>query len=267
MKKLFRFIFFILKKSFDDLLFTHAAALTYYTFIYIIPVLALFYFFFDYFGGYEQIKESVRGLVGGYLAPQMADQVLEYVDTIQKEVSATTVGIFGVFGFIFSSFLLLNKIEFAFNQMLGSNTAVKKLARLARFAILMVLGPILIGLSILAQQSVYKINQTGLDVLALTIIVSFLPLVTTTSFMAFLYKWISRTPLTWRTTIKAGIFAGLGIEVVKQLYAYYAMYSLQNSAYGTMAMFPLFLVWINVVWTIALLGGQICYYYFSKSKT
>lgn len=264
MKKLKSVLIAIWKKSNKDLLFTHAAALTYYTLIYIIPVLALFYFFFDYFDGFDQVRQSVRGLVGAYLAPQMAETVLGYVDTIQKEVSATTIGIFGVFGFIFSSFLLLTKIEFAFNEMLGSQEPVRRLKRLLKFAILMTIGPVLIGLSILTQQSVYKINQHGLADTALVVIVSVLPLVTTTMFMSFLYKWISRTRLTWKTTIKAGLFAGLGIEIIKQLYAYYVIYSLQNSAYGTMAMFPLFLIWINVVWTVALLGGQICCYYHTK---
>lgn len=264
MKKLKNFLKSIWKKSESDLLFTHAASLTYYSIIYIFPIVALFYFFFDFFDGFEKVKDSISGLVGAYLAPQMADTVLGYVELIQEEVSATTVGIFGVIGFFFSSFLMLTKIEFSFNAMFDSEDAPKKVGRFLKFAVLMIVGPVLIGLSIMAQQAVYKVNQAGVTFLA--IIVSVLPLITTTSFLSFLYKWISRIPLPWSTTIKAAIAAGIGIEVIKQIYAYYVIYSLQNSAYGTLAMIPLFLVWINLVWTITLFGGQICCYYHSKTK-
>ena len=99
MKNFGKFTKSIWNKSNTDLLFTHAAALTYYSFIYFIPILALFYFFFDYFNGFDQIKASIQSFVGVYLAPQLADTILSYVQTVQEQVSAEAIGVLGVIGF------------------------------------------------------------------------------------------------------------------------------------------------------------------------
>lgn len=260
------FVKSIWKKSNEDFLFTHAAALTYYSFIYFVPVLALFYFFFDYFDGFEQIKKSIQSLMGAYLAPQLAETILGYVKTIQEQVNAETVGVFGVIGFIVSSCLMLYQIEFSFNSMLGKTQPQHRIRRMFRYALLMTLGPIFIGLSILTQQSVFKINEQHFDVTLLAVMVSILPFVTTIIFMTVLYKWVSAIKLRWTTALKAALFAGVGIEILKQLYAYYVVYSLKGSAYGAMAVLPLFLVWINTIWTITLFGGQICSYIHAKNN-
>ena len=264
MKNFKTFLRSIWKKSNEDVLFTHAAALTYYSFIYFVPIFALFYFFFAYFDGFDKVTSSIQSLIGAYLAPQLAETILEYVETIQKEVSAQTVGIFGVIGFVVSSCLMLYQIEFSFNAMLGKEHPQHRVKRMLRYAMLMTTGPVFIGLSILTQQAVFKLNHGKMDVSPLSIVVAVLPLVTTVIFITVLYKWVSAIRLTWKTCLKAGAFAGVGIEILKQLYAFYVVYSLKGSAYGAMAVLPLFLIWINTIWTVILYGGEICCYLNAK---
>jgi membrane protein len=256
-KKLLRSIW---KKSNEDLLFTHSAALTYYTFVYTIPIFALFYFFFAYFNGFEKVSHSIQSLIGAYLAPQLAESIMGYIETIQKEVSAKTVGIFGLIGFVISSGLMLYQIEFAFNAMLGKDHPHHRIKRMLKYALLMTTGPIFIGLSILTQQAVYKLNQSQMEITILSLFVSIMPLVSTVIFMSVLYKWVSAIRLSWRTCLLGGIFSGIGVEILKQLYAFYVVYSLKQSLFGALIVLPLFLFWVNLIWTIVLLGGQICCY-------
>lgn len=241
------------------MLLTHSASLTYYSFIYFIPIFALVYFFFDYFNGFEKIAASIQTLLTAYLVPQVADTISSYVMTIQENISATRLGLFGVIGFVISSCLMLYQIEFSFNSMLHSQHVHNKVKRVVKYILLMSGGPIFIGLSILAQQTVYKMSGGHADLTFLSMLVSVLPLITTVIFVTVLYKWVSAMKLSWFTCFKAALFAGIGIEVLKQLYASYVVYSLKGSAYGKMAILPLFLIWINLIWTIILLGGQICY--------
>jgi membrane protein len=257
----------IWKKSNDDLLFTHAAALTYYSFIYFVPIFALFYFFFAYFDGFEKVTNSVQSLIGAYLAPQLADTILSYVVLIQKQVSAKTIGIFGVIGFIISSCLMLYQIEFSFNAMLGREHPQHRIKRMLKYALLMTMGPIFVGLSILTQQAVYKLNQGHIRIEPLSVFVAIMPLVSTVMFITVLYKWVSVLKLSWQTCLRAGLFAGVFIEILKQLYAFYVVYSLKNSTYGAMAVLPLFLIWVNTTWTVVLMGGQICCYLHAQKKS
>jgi membrane protein len=259
MKALKAFVSSIWKKSNEDMLLTHSASLTYYSFIYFIPIFALVYFFFDYFNGFEKIATSIQSLLTAYLVPQVADTISSYVMTIQENISAKKLGLFGVIGLTISSCLMLYQIEFSFNSMLHSQHAHTKAKRIIKYILLMSGGPIFIGLSILAQQTVYKMSSGHADMTFLSILVSVLPLITTVLFITVLYKWVSSTKLSWLTCFKAAIFAGIGIEVLKQLYASYVVYALKGSVYGKMAVLPLFLVWINGIWTIILIGGQICY--------
>lgn len=259
MKSLRVLIGSIWKKSNEDMLLTHSASLTYYSFIYFIPIFALVYFFFDYFNQFEKIAASIQTLLTAYLVPQVADTISSYFMTIQENISAKRVGLFGVVGFAISSCLMLYQIEFSFNSMLHNQHIHNKVKRIAKYILLMSGGPIFIGLSILAQQTVYKMSGGHADMTFLSILVSVLPLITTVIFIMVLYKWVSATKLSWLTCFKAAIFAGIGIEVLKQLYASYVVYALKGSTYGKMGVLPLFLVWINLIWTIILLGGQICY--------
>ena len=106
---------------------------------------------------------------------------------------------------------MLYQIEFSFNAMLGSNKPDHRIRRMIKYALLMTSGPIFIGLSILAQQAVYKISSGHIVVTPLAILVSILPLATTVIFITMLYRWVSAIRLPWITCLKGEVFAGIGI--------------------------------------------------------
>jgi len=65
-----------------------------------------------------------------------------------------------------------------------------------------------------------------------------------------------RVPLT--PAVVGGVFAALAFEVAKRLFGLYiARFPTYEVVYGTLAVLPLFLLWVYVSWVIVLVGAAV----------
>lgn len=80
------------------------------------------------------------------------------------------------------------------------------------------------------------------------------------SLFAVMYKFIPGTHVHFRHAWKAALFSGIGFAIVQYLYVETQMMVMKVSAvYGTLAIIPLFMVWMNLAWTIILYGAELSY--------
>src|ERR1700677_2631098 len=101
----------IWNKSKQDLIFTQATALAYTTLVSLVPVLAVAFFLFHAFGGFENLLERLEPFIEENLAPSFSNQISSYLEGFINNVHAGAVGIFGLIGFIFTSISTLATIE------------------------------------------------------------------------------------------------------------------------------------------------------------
>lgn len=258
----FTHILLIWKKSEKDMIFVHSASLTYTTFLNLIPVFAIAYYFFDFLGGFEQLQKHVESFISQNLAPQFADEILTYLEIVKIKISPKAIGAFGVVAFIISSIFLLSKIEYSLNKMWNISKSRSWTNKVTTYWTMISLGPIVIAISILASQKIISILSESEHFFALIVVgvISFIPYVFSVLLISGIYLWLPTVKIPWKMALTGGIIAAFLFEGLKQVYAFYAVYALKNSIYGTLAVLPVFMLWINLVWVVILFGAQVCYF-------
>ena len=75
-----------------------------------------------------------------------------------------------------------------------------------------------------------------------------------------MYKFIPAARVHTRCAFKAALIAGIGFTAVQYLYLEtQVMVAKQNAIYGVLAALPLFMIWLNIGWTIVLYGAELSY--------
>jgi membrane protein len=78
--------------------------------------------------------------------------------------------------------------------------------------------------------------------------------------LSAMYKYIPAAHVRYRHALKAAAIAGLGFAAVQYLYLEtQVMVAKQNAIYGVLAAIPLFMIWLNLGWTIVLYGAELAY--------
>ena len=80
------------------------------------------------------------------------------------------------------------------------------------------------------------------------------------------YYFVPLSEVRFINAIKAGVIAGIMLEVVKySVYGYLFVYSNLEVIYGTLSTLMLLLFWVYIAWTIILFGGSVCHTLDSES--
>ena len=75
-----------------------------------------------------------------------------------------------------------------------------------------------------------------------------------------MYKYIPAAHVRTRCAFKAALIAGIGFTAVQYLYLEtQVMVAKQSAIYGVLAAIPLFMIWLNLGWTIVLYGAELSY--------
>ena len=75
-----------------------------------------------------------------------------------------------------------------------------------------------------------------------------------------MYKYIPAAHVRTHCAFKAAVIAGIGFTAVQYLYLEtQVMVAKQNAIYGVLAAIPLFMIWLNLGWTIILYGAELSY--------
>lgn len=256
------------KKSQQDLLFTQATALAYTTLLSLIPILAVAFFFFKAFGGLDSLVGKMQPLIEENLAPAFSDKISVYMSQFLNNVHAGAVGILGIIGFIFTSITTLATIEKTFNIIWGVRNPRTWGYRITTYWSLLTVGPICIAVSLMVSSKAYVWLKHDSGAISQVLVWGFAlaPYLSSSALFSALFLFMPNVTIGKKDAFRAGAITGLIFEVAKYLYALYATRSIaSNAIYGSLAVFPVFLLWLYVVWLIILFGAELCCYFHFKS--
>ena len=78
--------------------------------------------------------------------------------------------------------------------------------------------------------------------------------------LSAMYKYIPGTKVRYRHALKSALIAGIVFTGVQYLYLEtQVMVAKQSAVYGVLAAIPLFMIWLNLGWTIILYGSELSY--------
>jgi membrane protein len=241
---------------------TQASALTYSTLLAIVPMLAVVFAIARGFGYNKYIEVWFREVLASQ--PQVADVIVTFVNSYLVH---TKSGIFLGVGLIFMLYtvlMLVNNVEETFNQIWQVNNSRPIIRSFANYLAMFFLFPIIIvistGLSIFMETVAGKMDDFVLLEPIFNNLISLSPSMLMSLLFIVLYVYMPNTKVRFSCAVIPGILAGIAMHVLQIVYIHSQIWVTgYNAIYGSFAALPLFMLWVQISWTICLFGAQLTY--------
>jgi membrane protein len=243
-----------------------ASALTFYTLLSIVPVVAMVFGIAKGFGLDAQVQNLINSQLKGQ--EEIATQLGAFADSLLKSAKGGVIAGVGVALLFWSVMKLLTNIEHSFNDIWGVTKPRSLGRRFSDYLSLMLVCPILL----VVAGSTTVVVSSGAKILLAKILflnslgplllmpLKLLPYCTLWIAFTFVLTFIPNT----RVKLKAGLVAGIVSGTIFQI-AQWAYINLQigvakySAVYGSFAALPLFLIWLQASWLILLFGAEIAF--------
>ncbi len=250
-----RFIQHVVKRFIADNCQQHAAALTYMTLFSIVPLLSVLYAVLAWVPAFQEIGDQIRNFIFSNFVPSAGKEITRHLTDFSNQTR--TLSGAGASILFVTVMLMMRNIEMVFNHIWGSSKARQGLTGFLLYWALLSLGPLLLGLSLLA--STYLISAQVFDFIPIIpgLILAYLPFLFTFLALTLLYYAVPNYKVPFKPALIGGVIIALVIEMAKSGFALIVVNSSYTSIYGAFAILPLFLLWIYIVWVIVLMGAEI----------
>ena len=249
--------YFTTKRMMDS-----AAALTYSTLLAIVPIMAVVFAIARGFGYNKYIETWFREALSSQ--PQVAEAIIGFVNSYLVHIKS---GIFLGIGLLFmlwTVIMLISNIEKAFNDIWQVSTPRSIFRTITDYMAMFLLAPIIIvvtsGISIMMATFANGIGETLIVGPTLRFFLRLLPYIIMSGVFIALYVFMPNTKVKIRSAIIPGILAGVAMQGLQLVYIHSQIWVTgYNAIYGSFAALPLFMLWVQISWTICLFGAELSY--------
>ena len=239
---------------------SRAASLAYTTLLSLVPLLvALSQILRSYFSRvFPDFKLQLDTFLN-VLLPYQAGQISYHINRFTENAEAAST--FGAIVFLFISFRLFMAVEQAINEIWKVEKARGYRQKIRAFTMLLFWGPLLLGLSFTTSSSLQQ-NEYLRALLQSEFTISLVPVIVL--FIAFtMLFWLvpARSVRFKSAAFGALITAGL-FQLVRYGFGKYAEHLFNgrlNVIYGTLGLVIVFLIALETMWVVILLGVEVSY--------
>ncbi|MGV1099964.1 YihY/virulence factor BrkB family protein [Thiovibrio sp. JS02] len=191
------------------------------------------------------------------------DRIFDYVD----RTDFVALGAFGVIGLVLAVMVVLGSIESSLNAIWMTESERPLGRRFMDYLALMILLPLAINLALATEatlQSPALLVKTR-ELLPLTpwlehALLQVLPLLLVIATFSILYRFLPNTKVRTMPALAGGIFGGIFWLIIQALFIRTQIgVARYNAIYGSFATLPLFLIWLQMGWTIFLAGAEMAF--------
>ncbi len=262
--RMYRFIRITIREFLDDHLLLRAMAMTFATLLSLIPLLIISFSMFKLFGGGEWFMEMLRPLLERNLTPGIGSDVVLRIETLLQSSGSKKTGGIGLLFLVLTVYGIFTAVAGVFNGIWGVSSKGSILQRLPLYWGLVTIIPILV-LSSLALTGYVKalplVNKAVESVSYANSFISwFLPVFMVVLSFFLLYRFIPDTRVRTHAALFGAVVAGALYELVKFAFiSYTGKVVTYNIIYGSLAIIPLLIIWINLSWVVVLIGVEVSY--------
>ena len=244
-----------------DKVVIRASGLAYSSLLAAVPLVAVGFAMFSAFGAFDDIKQRVQELLFSLFLPTSQDEIAAYLN--QFADGASKLGLIGFLFLVVAAILLLDNIESNFNDIWHVTTRRRLILKVTSYTSVLVFGTLFLGASLTMSARIKTALYSGalFDPGTLEKVGAWVfPLLFT--FLAFwiMYLVIPFTRVQLRSALIGALVAGVFWELAKNLFASSVGHSVRYSAiYGSLAVIPIFLIWLYITWIIVLAGLEIAF--------
>lgn len=239
---------------------SRASSLAYTTLMSLIPLLVAFTYslkeyFAKLFPGFQVQIDTIMNAVLPYRSPQLTYHLTRFAE---NAAAASTVG--GI-AFMFIAFRLFVAVEGAVNQIWKVRSARGYRQKIIAFTMLFFWGPLLMGLSFTTTNMLEK-NRYLQVLFRGDFIFLIVPIIVLFIGFTMLFWLVPSTRVRLPAAMVGAFVTTALFTLVRYLFGIYADYLMSgrlNLIYGTVGLAIIFLISIQLMWTVILLGVEVSY--------
>ncbi len=232
-----------------------ASALTFYSLLSVVPVIAMMFGIAKGFGLEKRVETELLQKMQGQ--EEVAKKVIDFANSLLENASGGFIAGVGVAFLFWAIIKVLSNIENSFNDIWG----VKKPRTLGRkfsdYLSMMLVCPFLL---IMASSATLAISSQIRDIIQqfsvfsaigplIMFLLKLLPYCTIWIMFTFVFIFMPNTKVKLRSGFLAGVVAGTIFQITQWVYINFQIGAAKYSAiYGSFAALPLFLLWLQISW-------------------
>jgi membrane protein len=245
----------------DDQCLLRASALSFSSILSLVPFFALTFAVLKGFGVHNKLEPLILDEVAAG-SQEIVGRVVTYINN----TNMTSMGAIGLVTLVVAVITLLGNIEEAFNVIWGVKETRSLYRKFSDYVSVVIIGPLLLLAAVsitttLHSQALVKwLVQTSYLGDVLLLFFRLAPYLIIWLALVFLYIFIPNTPVRFKSALFGGVLAGTVWELAQWGYIHFQVgVARYNAIYGTLALLPIFMVWIYTSWLIVLFGVEVVY--------
>src|SRR5499426_3521883 len=261
-----RIFLLTIRRFYADKCELRASALTFYSLLSIVPVVAMAFGVAQGFGLEKMLEAQVLASLEGQ--PEVADRILGFARTLLENTKGGAIAGVGVVVLFWTVVKVLGNIESSFNDIWGIKKARSLERKLADYLSVMMISPVLlitassvtVLLTTQIASMVERLSFLGNAATIIVFVLRLLPYAVIWVLFTFMYAFMPNTKVQLKSSLFGGIVAGTLYQFTQFAYIRFQIgVSNYGAIYGSFAALPLFLVWLQLSWLIVLLGAEISF--------
>ena len=243
-----------------------ASALTFFSLLSIVPVIAMMFGIAKGFGLQEKVEAQILEKMQGQ--EEIAQRLIEFSNSLLENAKGGFMAGIGVVFLLWAVIKLLSNIENSFNDIWGIKKPRTFGRKFSDYISMMLICPILLVMSssatvIVSTQISQLILKLPLHPSITSLILSalkLLPYCTIWVIFTFVFIFMPNTKVKWGSGILGGIVAGTMFQVAQSIYINFQVgLTKHNAVYGGFAALPFFLLWLQISWLVVLFGAELSF--------
>jgi len=264
--KQLRVILLALKGFNEDKCQLRASALTFYSLLSIVPVVAMAFGVAKGFGFESLLEKQLSTMLIGH--DEIMSQVLTFANSLLENTKGGLIAGIGVALLFFAVMKVLGNIEHSFNDIWEIKRPRTILRKFTDYLSIMLIAPLLIimssGVTVFISTQITSITENiellGFFSPVIFFFLKLFPYCMIWLLFTFIYIIMPNTKVSFKSGLIAGIIAGTIFQFAEWGYINFQVgIARYNAIYGSFAALPLFLIWMQLSWLIVLLGAEISF--------
>jgi len=250
----------------EDAVQLRASALTYYSLLSIVPIIAMAFGIAKGFGLEEKLNELLIEKLSTH--QDIMNQMIDFSNNLLSNTKGGLIAGIGVVLLFWSVLKVMGNIEESFNSIWHIQKGRATIAKFTEYLTIMLLAPILLivssSLTVFISSKTKEVVET-VSILSyieneLSFLLGLSPYVVFWLLLTMVYMIMPNTKVKFKSAFIAGVVSGSLFVVVQWAYVTFQIGVVQyNAIYGSFAALPLFFVWLQTSWIIVLFGAELSF--------
>ncbi|MEW6078498.1 MAG: YhjD/YihY/BrkB family envelope integrity protein [Thermodesulfobacteriota bacterium] len=243
-----------------------SSALTFYSLLSIVPVMAMAFAVAKGFGVQNMLEKELLEQFAGQ--QEIINRIIEYARAMLEQTRGGLLAGISAAALIWAALKVMDNIERSLNDIWAAAAGRPLRKKFSDYLAILLISPLLLIMSgsatvlIISRITMIteKVAVLGIFSPVIMGLLKLLPYGVIWILFTFIYVFMPNIRVAVKSGLIGGIVAGTAFKLLQWAYIYFQVgVSRYNAIYGSFAALPLFLIWLELSWLIVLFGAELSF--------